>query len=197
MLSPSLLRRRGDSNREFLILLADSATDPDIQPHAASLAHGANWLVCRAAIEILANFSLVAGCDGSFRHRPRLRQSPSVVSTPADTDRRRVCRRRLRLCRLENFFACHRGDILDSAREFVHNPCVLVRSTVLPIICGATPRCRFGIGKSDTARCIDRGCRHGRSDHLLLCRAQRLAFSRERCDLQRQPGRQRAGNRES
>ena len=179
ILSPSLLRRRRDSNREFLVVLADSATDPDIQPHAASLTHGADRVVCCAAIEILAIFSLVAGCDGSFHHRPRLRQSPSVVSTPTRTDRRRVCRRRLRLCCLENFFACHRGDFVDSAREFVRNPCVLVRATVLPIICGATSRCRFRIEKSDTARCIDRGRGHGRSDHLLLWRAQGLAFSRD------------------
>jgi len=30
----------------------------------------------------------------------------------------------------KNFFACHRCDFVDSAREFVHNPCVLVRSTL-------------------------------------------------------------------
>src|SRR5439155_22458097 len=132
MLSPSLLRRRVVSNREFLILLADSATDPDIQPHAASLTDGADRLARCAAIEIRTIFSLVAGCDASFRHRPRLRQSPSVVSTPTRTDRRCVCGHRLRLCRLENFFACHRGDFVDPAREFAHNPCVLVRLTVLP-----------------------------------------------------------------
>src|SRR5207244_4319261 len=133
MLSTSLLRCRGDSNREFLILLADSATDPDIQPHAASLAHGADRLARCAAIEILAIFSLVAGCNGFFRHRPRLRQSSSVVSTPTRTDRRCVCGHRLRLYRLENFFTRHRGDFVDPAGEFVRNPCVLVRATVLPI----------------------------------------------------------------
>src|SRR4029434_1909544 len=142
---PSLLRRRRDSNREFLVVLAHCATDPDIQPHAAALSHRADWLARGAAIEALAIFSLVAGCHGPFCHRPRLRQSPSVVSTPAGTDRRCVCRRRLRLCRLENLFARHRADILHSAREFIHSPCVLVRSTVLPIIGGATSRCRFGI----------------------------------------------------
>src|SRR6266403_5402587 len=184
VLSLSLLRRRGDSNREFLVLLADSATNPDIQPHADSLTDGADRLARCAPNEILAMFSLVAGCDGSFRHRPRLRQSPSVVSTPTRTDRRRVCRRRLRLCWLENFFACHRGDFVDSARELVHNPCVLVRATVLPIICSATSQCRFGVEKSNPARRVDRGRGYGRSDHLLLWRAQGLAFSRDRRDLQ-------------
>src|SRR5947207_7729896 len=138
VLSPSLLRRRGDSNREFLILLAHCARDPDIQPHAASLTDGADRLARCATIEIPAIFSLVAGCDGSFRHRPRLRQSPSLVSTPAGTDRRRVCRRRLRLCRFEKFFASHRCDFTDFAREFFRNPCALARATALPMICGPT-----------------------------------------------------------
>ena len=84
------------------------------------------------------DFLLVADCDSSFRHRRRLWQSPPVVSTSAGPDRLRVCRRCLRLCRLENLVACDRGDIVGSAREFVHDPCVLVCSTVLPIICGAT-----------------------------------------------------------
>ena len=186
-----------DSIESFSSVLTNCATDPDIEPNAASFTHGADRVACCAANEIRAIFSLVAGCDGSFRHRPRLRQSPSVVSTPARTDYRRVCRRRLRLCRLENFFACHRGDFVDSAHEFVRNPCVLVRATVLPIICGATSQCRFGVEKSDTAGCVDRGRGYGRSDHLLLCRTPRLAFSRDRRDLQRQPERQRAGTRES
>ena len=41
---------------------------------------------------------------------------------------------------------------------------------------GTTSPCWSGIEKSDTARCIDRSRGHGRSDHLLLCRAQGLAF---------------------
>ena len=169
-----------------------------IQPHAASLSDGARRFVCPAVAgsKVLSPFSLVAGCHDCFHHRRRLRESPPVVPTSAGTDRRCVCRRRLRLCRLENFFPSHRSDIVGSDREFVHNPRVLVRATVLPIICCATSRCRSGIEKSDTARCIDRSRGHGRSDHLLLCRAQGLAFSRARCDLQRHPGRQRAGNRE-
>ena len=73
-----------------------------------------------------------------------------------------------RLCGLENFFSRHRGDIVDSARGCVYNPRVLVRATILPIICGATSRCRSGIEKSDTARCINRSRGHGRPDHLLL-----------------------------
>ena len=168
-----------------------------IQPHAASLSDGARRFVCPAVAgsKVLSPFSLVAGCHDCFHHRRRLRESPSVVPTSSGADRRCVCRRRLRLCRLENFFASHRSDFVGSAREFVHNPRVLVHSTVLPIIC-ATSRCRSGIEKSDTARCIDRSRGHGRSDHLLLCRAQGLAFSRERRDLQRHPGRQRTGNRE-
>ena len=198
ILSASLLRCRRDSNRIFLLVLAHCTTDFCIEPHAASLSDGARRFVCPAVAgsKILSPFSLVAGCRNCFHHRRRLRESPSVVPTSTGADRRCVCRRRLCLCRLENFFASHRGDIVGSAREFVHNPRVLVRATVLPIICGATSRCRSGIEKSDTARCIDRSRGHGRSDHLLLCRAQGLAFSRERRDLQRHPGRQRAGNRE-
>ena len=69
------------------MVLAHSATDSDIQPDAASLTDGADRVARCAAIEILAIFSLVAGCDGSFRHRRRLRQSPSLVSTPARADR--------------------------------------------------------------------------------------------------------------
>ena len=56
ILSPSLLRRRRDPNREFLVVLADSATDPDIQPHAASLTHGADRVARCAAIEDTRDF---------------------------------------------------------------------------------------------------------------------------------------------
>ena len=181
ILSPSLLRCRRDSNRIFLLVLAHCTTDFCIQPHAASLSDGDRRFVCPAAAgsKVLSPFSLVAGCHGCFYHRRRLRKSPPMVPTSSGADRRCVCRRHLCLCCLENFFASRRGDIVGSAREFVHNPRVLVHSTVLPIIC-ATLRCRSGIEKSDTARRIDRGRGHGRSDHLLLCRAQGLAFSRDR-----------------
>src|SRR6476469_7171430 len=114
ILSASLLRRRRDSNREFLVVLAHCTTDFCIEPHAASLSDGAHRFVCPAVAgsKILSFFSLVAGCHDCFRHRRRLWQSPPVVSTPTGSDRRCVCRRRLRLCRLENFFACYRGDIV-------------------------------------------------------------------------------------
>ena len=184
ILSASLLRCRRDSNRIFLVVLAHCTTDFCIQPHAASLSDGARRFVCPAVAgsKLLSPFSLVAGCHDCFHHRRRLRESPPVVPTSSGADRRCACRRRLRLCRLENFFPSHRGDIVGSAREFVHNPRVLVRATVLPIIC-TTSRCRSGIEKSDTVRCIDRSRGHGRPDHLLLCRAQGLAFSRAKRDL--------------
>ena len=66
----------------------------------------------------------------------------------------------------QNCFAVYRGDIVGYSRECVYNPRVLVRSTVLSIICGAISRRRFGIEKSDIARCTDRSRRHGRSDHF-------------------------------
>ena len=137
ILSASLLRCRRDSNRIFLLVLAHCTTDFCIQPHAASLSDGARRFVCPAVAgsKVLSPFSLVAGCHDCFHHRRRLRKSPPVVPTSSGADRRCVCRRHLCLCRLENFFACHRGDIVGSAREFVHNPRVLVHSTVLPIIC--------------------------------------------------------------
>ena len=187
ILSASLLRCRRNSNRIFLVVLAHCTTDFGIQPHAASLSDGARRFVCPAATrsKLLSPFSLVAGGHDCFYHRRRLRKSPPVVPTSSGADRRCVCRRHLCLCCLENFFASHRGDIVGSAREFVHNPRALVHSTVLPIICATSP-CRSGIEKGDTVRCIDRSRGHGRSDHLLLCRAQGLAFSRAERDLQRQ-----------
>src|SRR5262249_25680185 len=48
ILSPSPLRRRRDSSREFYMVLAHWATDSDIQSHAASLTRGARRLACPA-----------------------------------------------------------------------------------------------------------------------------------------------------
>ena len=94
----------------------------------ACLSDGARRFVCPAVAgsKILSSFSLVAGCHDCFHHRRRLWQSPPVVSTSAGADRRCVCRRRLCLCWIENFFACHRSDIVDSARAVTFtNPRVL------------------------------------------------------------------------
>ena len=70
-------------------------------------------------------------------------------------------------------------------------------STVLRIICGATSRCRSGIEKVTPPDALIVAADMGDPTIFYYARAQGLAFSRDRRDLQRQPGRQRAGNRES
>src|SRR5262249_23145608 len=199
LLSTSLLRRRGDSNRKLGVVLAHCATDSEIQPHPGSLAHGAGRFIrpAVAGSKIISTISLVAGCHGFLRGCGGLRQSSSVVSASVCTDPRGVCRGRVRLCRIENSFACHHAHIVDCGREFLCDPCRIVCSTVLSIIGGATPTRRSGIEQSDSAKCVDRGRGHGRSDYLLLCGAEGLAFSGERRNLQRQSGRQRPGNPQS
>ena len=98
ILSPSFLRRRRDSNRIFLVVLADCATKFGIQSHAGSFSAGTRRFVCAAITgsKMLSRFSLVAGCDNCFHHDSRLWQPPPLVSTSIGTDRRRICRRRLR-----------------------------------------------------------------------------------------------------
>ena len=168
ILSPPFLRRRRDSNRVFFLVLAHCTTDFGIKSHADSLTDGACRFVCPevAGSKAPSSFSLVAGCHDCFHHHRRLRQSSSLVSTSAGSYRRCIRWLRMCLCCLENFFASHCCGIVASARKFVCNSGILVRSTVLPIICGATSRCRFGIEKSHTARCIDH-CR-GHAIHFGL-----------------------------
>ena len=133
-------------------------------------------------------FIIVVG----YGNRHRWYQLPLVPIAAA------LCRRRLCLYGSKISSRVWRHDIVDFARAVTFLILAFcLCSTVLPIIRGATSRCRSGIEKSDTARCVDRSRGYGRSDHFLPCRAQGLAFSRAECDLQRQPGRQRAGNRES
>ena len=111
ILSASLLRRRRDSNREFLVVLAHRARDSDIQPHAGSLTNGADRFVrpAVAGSKMLSPFSLVAGCDGPLHHRGRLRQPAPLVPTSPRTDCRRVRRCRLRVYRIKSFLACYCG----------------------------------------------------------------------------------------
>ena len=68
---PSFLRRRRDSNRIFLVVLADCATNFGIQSHAGSFSASARRFVCAAITgsKMLSRFSLVAGCDNCFHHR--------------------------------------------------------------------------------------------------------------------------------
>ena len=132
ILSASFLRRRRNPDREFFMVLGNRATDYDIRPHADSLDDGAQRFVCRSAIEIFKPFPLVAGWNDPLRHRSRLRESPSLVSTSACADRGRVCWRCLRIYQIENLlFARCRGHILGPAYEFIRSSCLSLCATHL------------------------------------------------------------------
>ena len=152
ILSASLLRRRRDSSRESLVVLAHCTADSGIESHAGSLPHG-HYRRARSAVagsKILSPFLLVAGCHGSLRDRGGLRQPAPLVPTSAGADQRLLRRCGLRVYQIKRFLACCRGDIVDPVGQFIHDLCLLVRATILSVIGTASP-CRYGIKKRDSA----------------------------------------------
>src|SRR6266487_3088672 len=189
-LRPLAFRRNYGFSFCFMVL-GNRATDYDIRPHADSLDDGAQWFVYRSAIEIFKPFPLVAGWNDPLRHRSRLRESPSLVSTSACADRGRVCWRCLRIYQIENLlFAGCDTNTVDPACGFVRSSCLSLCAAALRIVRRSTSRRRLGVTQNHSARCIDCCRRHWRSDDILLCAAKGLALPRERCDLRRQSRRQ-------
>src|SRR5436190_13675532 len=134
ILSASFLRCRRNPNRKSFMVLAHRAPDCDIEPDADSLDHGGRWFVCPAVAgsKISTTIPLVAGCDDSLRHRRRLRQSSSMVSTAAGTDHGRFCWRCLRIYRIEDRIVA-RCDcyVVDIACGFVCTAALRFRATTL------------------------------------------------------------------
>ncbi len=125
VLSTSLLRGRRSSDRRFFVVLEHRVANRDIGPHADPLDHGAYRFIHSSAIEVFRSFPLVADGHDSLHRRRRLRQSPSMVPTPARADHRRFCGRRLCVYRIENLlFARCRGHILGPAYEFIRSSCL-------------------------------------------------------------------------
>src|SRR5947208_1706796 len=138
---------------------------------------------------------MVAGCDDSLLCRSRLWQPPSMVSTSSRADRRCICRRRLRLCRVEDrILAYCRGYFVDIAREFLCTSFLFIRATALRIVRCSTSRCWLGIKQNYRAGCANRCRGHGRPNDILLCTAQGLAFPGKRRHLRWYPERQPGGN---
>jgi len=132
VLSTSLLRGRRSSDRRFFVVLEHRVANRDIGPHADPLDHGAYRFIHRSAIEVFRSFPLVADGHDSLHRRRRLRQSPSMVPTPARADHRRFCGRRLCVYRIENLlFARCRGHILGPAYEFIRSSCLSLCATHL------------------------------------------------------------------
>src|SRR6059058_3675788 len=103
ILSASFLRRGRNSDRKVFMVLEDRTTERNFESHADPLGLRAYRSVRGTAREICPRLSLVARCDDSLHHCRGLWESSSVVSASARADRRRVCRRSLRIYRVENF----------------------------------------------------------------------------------------------
>src|SRR5437773_8433245 len=103
ILSASFLRRGWNSDRKVFMVLEDRTTDWNFESDADPLALRTCRSVRGTAREICAGLSLVAHCNDSLHHCRGLWESSSVVSTSARADRRRVCRRSLRIYRVEDF----------------------------------------------------------------------------------------------
>src|SRR6266487_766142 len=132
ILPASFLRRGRNPDRTFFVVRGDHAIDRNIELDADSFDHCGYWSVRSASRETRVLLSLVASCDDSLYRHSGLWQSPSLVSAPARPDRSRVCRRSLRIGRIENLCLARFGDYLvNLGCEFVLGSSPRLRGTPL------------------------------------------------------------------
>ena len=197
ILSSSLLRCRRDSNRIFLVVLAHRTTDFCIEPHAASLPDGAHRFVCPPVagskvprlfhwwLAAVIVFIIVVG----YGNRHRWYRLPLV---PVDAGLAGA--------------ACAFVVSKISSRVIAVTLSILLVSSFTTLAFW----CVQPFYQSSAAQLRDAGLELKKvtppdalivaadigDPHLLLCRAEGLAFSRQQGYLQRHPGRQRTGDRE-
>jgi len=94
------------------------------------------------------------GDDRLHCHR-RFRKPASVVPIAAGADRGRVCRRRLRLCRLENIQSRCEDHVFDFAGDLIWLFRVRLRARVLQAERRSVARCRIKSKSCDANWCAD------------------------------------------
>ena len=185
ILSASFLRRRRNSDREFLLVLENRKRSRHFEFDAASSNPGVERGFYHEVDQRRAAFPMVARRDDSLHHRGRLWQPASVVPIAARADCGRVRGRRLCISGVKNFKPTDKSCLVDLPRDFVRQSRVSLHAAILSLaFFRRVAGCRIEIERNDAEKFVNRRGGHWRSDDFLLRRAQGLALPGKRRGLQ-------------